>query len=181
MGPSVASLVMSQSGTSVRGELRPRRVLAQPQIEEGVPVERLDERLHDAAHARRHPPSHHAEGQLAPLHGLEADRRELLVLGRPGRRCVANVPLAGRLDPAADPVARVPIAVAAPPRDPLPERRGERDQAIGVEAGCVEASAQAGGDTGEIGAKLGFVHGKLSMGQEPGKRQARVARTEGGW
>lgn len=55
-------------------------LLGQPQIEEGLPGERLDQRLDDAAHAGRHPAGEHQQGDLAPVEGLLPQLRVAPVL-----------------------------------------------------------------------------------------------------
>lgn len=52
----------------------------EPQVEEGLPGERLDEGLHHAPHARRHPAGQDQQGDLTPPQGLLPEGLVLLLL-----------------------------------------------------------------------------------------------------
>ena len=68
------------------GALARGLVLAETQVEERLAVEHLGERLHHAAHARRHPARHGAEGELPARERGLPDLREARARFGAGRR-----------------------------------------------------------------------------------------------
>ena len=160
------------------GAARPGRVLVQSKLEERVAVEGLDERLDDAAHARGHPARHHAEGQLAAPEGVRAESRgaRVVVPGEgasrtspgPGAsttprtrlRSSRSARLRGR---------RAPLALGA-----REERRGQRHEALGIEARGVEATAERRVQTSQVSSQIGFAR-HVRPSEETERTRARAS------
>jgi hypothetical protein len=97
-------------------------LLRQPELEEGLPGERLHQRLDDAAHASRHPTGQHQQRDLAPVEGLQPQLRVAPVLLRARRRRLDDVLRRRRTD-RGEAVGGIPVDPLALLLDPAKEPR----------------------------------------------------------
>ena len=184
---------MSHRGTGAPGAPRPRRVLGEAQLEERVAVEGLDERLDDAAHARRHPPGQDAERELAaPDARPPRWRRGASCSGDPGGGRSRTSSGARRLDDAPDLVAlardrrwtrRAPAPGAAPPaRRGAPRRSPPRRGALEGQPRCSRLRVAGrirscfdllGGDRAYAGARKWSTYARSTVGRTDRRGRAR--------
>ena len=128
-----------------------------------MPVEGLDQRLDDAAHAGRHPAGQDAERELPAPQRSRPDGREPRVLGRAGRgqRRERRPARGGSTTP------RIWLRCPGSRRDLPPrarkERRGEGHETLCVEARRVEAGAEGSRDVRQLASQVGFAHGSMSL------------------